>query len=322
MTRAAADDIDPPELGDDEPESFEELPAEDPEHAGPARTGEVDLGVFVPAERLAGGRTRARTISIKRLSKHELERGRLMYPMPAWAERPITRAGCEVCPTCQAWRDTQDGSEDPCRSTRLACGHSTVEAVAHSRPCLYVACKYALYLDVSEGRGEDDDEGSGSIKLNFPDLEPEEMGESCAQDVADRGGITLEDVGAVYNLTRERVRQYETRGTEKLRRRHLPVLRELAELSELAVYQDDAEEDDAPPAPARAPVETDSAAGRALDLLRGTPHALLTREVMDALSLEEPVARSALRRLLAGGLVARESGGRWTRWRAVREGGP
>src|ERR1700738_143351 len=36
-------------------------------------------------------------------------------------------------------------------------------------------------------------------------------------DGADRGGITLEDVGDIMNLTRERVRQLETRGLVKLR---------------------------------------------------------------------------------------------------------
>src|SRR5262249_55969303 len=51
------------------------------------------------------------------------------------------------------------------------------------RPCPWVACKYHLYLDVNPE--------TGSIKINFPDLEPWEMGETCALDVADRNGITL-----------------------------------------------------------------------------------------------------------------------------------
>ena len=43
-----------------------------------------------------------------------------------------------------------------------------------------------------------------------------ELGESCALDVAERGGITLEEVGQIMNLTRERIRQVEVRGLEKL----------------------------------------------------------------------------------------------------------
>ncbi|MBI5549578.1 MAG: DNA-binding protein [Deltaproteobacteria bacterium] len=77
------------------------------------------------------------------------------------------------------------------------------------RPCLFVACKHHLYLDVNPE--------TGSIKLNFPDKEIWELEETCALDVADKGGITLEEVGAIMNLTRERIRQVETRGLLKLR---------------------------------------------------------------------------------------------------------
>lgn len=76
------------------------------------------------------------------------------------------------------------------------------------RPCPWVSCKFHLYLDVNPE--------TGSIKLNFPDLEVWEMAETCALDVADRGGITLEEVGEILNLTRERIRQVEVHGLEKL----------------------------------------------------------------------------------------------------------
>lgn len=77
------------------------------------------------------------------------------------------------------------------------------------RPCPWVACKHHLYLDVNEE--------TGSIKLNFPDLEPWELQHTCALDVAERGGITLEEVGEITNLTRERIRQLEVRGLLKLK---------------------------------------------------------------------------------------------------------
>jgi hypothetical protein len=76
------------------------------------------------------------------------------------------------------------------------------------RPCPFVSCKYHLYIDVHPVRG--------SIKLNFPDIEIWEMTETCALDVAYRGGITLEEVGEIMNLTRERVRQVETAGLARL----------------------------------------------------------------------------------------------------------
>lgn len=116
---------------------------------------------------------RARTISVKRMTKRELEFGRLLYPETDYW-KPATRAEC---------------AEGP-------------------RPCPFISCKHHLYIDVSPR--------TGAIKLNFPDLEVWEMGESCALDVADRGGTTLEDVGAIMNLTRERIRQVEVKALAKL----------------------------------------------------------------------------------------------------------
>lgn len=82
------------------------------------------------------------------------------------------------------------------------------ECVDGPRPCIFVSCKYHLYLDVNPR--------TGSVKLNFPDKELWELEQTCALDVADQGGITLEEVGEIMNLTRERVRQVETRGIQTL----------------------------------------------------------------------------------------------------------
>jgi len=116
---------------------------------------------------------RARTISVKRMTKRELEIGRLLYPETDYW-RPESREECADGP----------------------------------RPCPFVSCKHHLFIDVSPR--------TGAIKLNFPDLEVWDMGESCALDVADRGGTTLEDVGAIMNLTRERIRQVEVKALAKL----------------------------------------------------------------------------------------------------------
>lgn len=80
------------------------------------------------------------------------------------------------------------------------------------RPCPFVSCSQHLYLDVNPT--------TGSIKINFPDIPADEMyrmAETCALDVAGRGNITLEEVGALMNLTRERVRQIEVDAYEDMR---------------------------------------------------------------------------------------------------------
>ena len=87
--------------------------------------------------------------------------------------------------------------------------HTREQCMTMPRPCPFVSCGHHLYLDVNPE--------SGAIKLNFPHLEVWEMPETCALDVADRGGTTLEEVGAIMNLTRERIRQVEVRGLQKLR---------------------------------------------------------------------------------------------------------
>ena len=78
------------------------------------------------------------------------------------------------------------------------------ECKSEQRPCPWVACKHHLYLDINPE--------TGSIKINFPDLEPWELAHTCALDVAEAGSHTLDEVGEITNLTRERIRQVEVRG--------------------------------------------------------------------------------------------------------------
>lgn len=75
-------------------------------------------------------------------------------------------------------------------------------------PCPWVSCRWNLYLDVSE---------SGSLHLNFPKLDVDQVPNNCVLELAERGGMTLEQIGQVMNVTRERVRQIETSALAKLR---------------------------------------------------------------------------------------------------------
>lgn len=104
-------------------------------------------------------------------------------------------------------REVPDDLLDPSAYDRPA---TRGECEGQPRPCPWVSCVHHLALDVNES--------TGSFKLNFPHLEVWEMPTTCSLDVADRGGITLEEVGAILNLTRERIRQVEVRGLDKIRR--------------------------------------------------------------------------------------------------------
>ena len=103
---------------------------------------------------------------------------RLLYPEASaiQAERPRTRADCINGP----------------------------------RPCPWVGCRHHLYLTV--------DERDGAMTLNFPGVEVWDLKQSCALDGADaeRDGLSLEDLGGMTNLTRERTRQIEVAALENV----------------------------------------------------------------------------------------------------------
>ena len=87
------------------------------------------------------------------------------------------------------------------------------DCVGQVRPCPWMGCRHHLALEISPH--------SGKIKVNFPDVELEDMAETCALDVAERGGESLDIVGRLTNLTRERIRQIEGIGLRLLARNKL-----------------------------------------------------------------------------------------------------
>ena len=84
------------------------------------------------------------------------------------------------------------------------------ECVDGPRPCPFASCRHHLAVDVSPNF-------AGSLKVNFPDKDADEIPETCSLDVADRGGgVTLETIGGLMNITRERARQIEILGIKHL----------------------------------------------------------------------------------------------------------
>jgi hypothetical protein len=82
------------------------------------------------------------------------------------------------------------------------------------RPCPFVSCKQNLFLDVTR---------TGRIRLNYPMLEPDQVPESCALDLADQGVTPLGHVAQIFGVTRQYVQMLEQGALEKIRR-HLRVL--------------------------------------------------------------------------------------------------
>jgi hypothetical protein len=126
---------------------------------------------------------------------------RITAPIRARALRVLTDADLTMPVTADDLREEFD-LMPPRPRTRGECSSGP-------RPCPWVSCHHHLYLDVNPE--------SGSIKINHPHLDPWELNNTCALDVADRAGITLEEVGEIMNLTRERIRQVEVRGLLKLK---------------------------------------------------------------------------------------------------------
>lgn len=76
------------------------------------------------------------------------------------------------------------------------------------RPCPYVGCRHNMYLDVTE---------VGTVRE--PDHEPWDVPAefSCLLEIVAAGARTLEEIGQIMGITRERARQIYEEGMTKVR---------------------------------------------------------------------------------------------------------
>jgi sigma-70-like protein len=175
-----------------EDEFDDETPTtEIPRVPGPAAPPERSRAVRLVRRETRRTRPRSKTFALKRI-RADLNRT---------ARSPVA---IEAAPL-----DAVDEVDDGESGFAIDRPRTRAECRDQPRPCPWVSCKHHLYLDINPH--------TGSIKLNFPDLEPWELQHTCALDVAEAGGHTLADVGDITNLTRERVRQLEVRGLMKLK---------------------------------------------------------------------------------------------------------
>jgi len=88
------------------------------------------------------------------------------------------------------------------------------ECVDGPRPCPWVSCRHHLAIDVNP---------RGGIRIiNVPsddDFDIESFEHTCSLDVADRGEHTMQVVGELLDISRERVRQIEEASLERAQRK-------------------------------------------------------------------------------------------------------
>ncbi len=86
------------------------------------------------------------------------------------------------------------------------------ECKGGARPCPYVSCRHHLYLDVNPT--------TGTIKFNYPGVEPDELVETCSLDVADRGEHDFDSIMLLMNTSsRQVVTETFDRVVPKLKRK-------------------------------------------------------------------------------------------------------
>lgn len=79
------------------------------------------------------------------------------------------------------------------------------DCVGGERPCPFVSCKHHLAIDVSP---------NGTLRVN---ADVEGMAETCALDVADRAGTTLEEIASIYGVVEQAISRTEINALRKLK---------------------------------------------------------------------------------------------------------
>lgn len=127
-----------------------------------------------------------------------------------WAERDQTRVRTVPRPRLLGKAALARAVKEQGQAPELERPRTRGDCDGIPRPCPFVGCRWNLFLDV---------EKDGSIRFNFPHLEPHEMRVSCALDVAD--GVDHEQLGAdelapLINLMPRQVRNVELGAIDKL----------------------------------------------------------------------------------------------------------
>jgi hypothetical protein len=156
--------------------------------------------------------------------------------------RPLRRVALPVIQPADPANDNRDDDDLPPRPrTRAEC-HPDGGGPWSARPCPWAGCRHHIGLDLDadgttlrSGVTVGGHKGAHLLKTaskhqanEFAEAVSDaivDAHETCALDVADRGGITLDQIGKVFrSLTRERIRQIETRAILKVKKHSRPLM--------------------------------------------------------------------------------------------------
>ena len=84
------------------------------------------------------------------------------------------------------------------------------DCVKGPRPCPWYSCWFHLGLDV--------DAKTGRAQLRIAPDDLFTVAHTCSLDLADKGDVTLEFIGRLLGVTKERIRQVESLGLRHMRR--------------------------------------------------------------------------------------------------------
>lgn len=131
-------------------------------------------------------------------------------------DRRLRAVAAGLCSICKRRRSVSGARRCPsCKERRRARVRATClqgaprtrgDCSQAQRPCPYETCRYHLYLDVRRG----------ALQPAFPGRDLADIPETCALDVADRGGAPRSAIGKMLNLSTERIRQVEQEAFSKM----------------------------------------------------------------------------------------------------------
>jgi hypothetical protein len=143
-----------------------------------------------------------------------------------WAAKPETAA------TLDEYAPDRPHVLGDCYDFKDADGHIVSNGVNAMRPCPWATCEFHMAVEINR---------AGGLRVMKGWDETDEKGRAlrptCLIDLALEGGMSLEEVGRVFGIVRERVRQIESSALRKLRKGGVDLRQTLSDLRRQAAEE-------------------------------------------------------------------------------------